>query len=53
MVNVSTVRCGVLRFNSGNSGSHLLVKIFISTAYRPLFIADKKCIVNGDDYVKK
>jgi len=54
-MNVSTVRWWVVRFSSGdsNSGSLLLVQIFMSTVCRLLFIAGKKCIMNGSDYVAK
>ena len=48
-VGVSTVR----HFSSGDSGSPPLVQIFVSTACRLSFIAEKKCTANGGDYVEK
>jgi len=41
-VSVRAVRQWVVHFSSGDSGSPLLVKIFMSTACRYLFIAGKK-----------
>ena len=56
-VNVSTVRQWVVCFSTGDSDSGpLMVQIFMSTACRLLFTADKKvcfCIAIGDDCVEK
>jgi len=40
-VDVSTVKWWVVHFNSGGSGSPLLLEIFTSSACRLLFIAGK------------
>ena len=47
------VRQWVVHFNSSDSGSPPLVQVFTSMASRFLFIASKKCIANGGDYVEK
>jgi len=41
IVDVSTVKWWVVHFNSGGSGSPLLLEIFTSSACRLLFIAGK------------
>lgn len=47
---VSTVRHWLVHFSSGNSGSPLLMQVFMSVACRLLLIADENTVNGGVEW---